>query len=412
MVAIAAGYSFSLALKADGTVVGWGDNSSGQTNIPAGLNNVVAIAAGILHSLALKPDGTVVGWGDNSFGQTNIPGGLNNVVAIAAGFYHSLALKADGTVVGWGNNYYGQINMPAGLSNVVAIAGAGYNSMALKADGTVIGWGYNQYGQTNIPAGLSNVLAVAAGCYHSLALKADGTVVGWGDNSYGQTSIPAGLNLLNVPVGIAGTVDVNVPGPYVLTYTTTNAFGGVGLTTRTVTVIPATPLVTTQPATGVGSAAATLQGVITPRGADTLAWFEYGLTTKYGSTTAATDLGSYPYDFGISNSIPGLLPWMTYHYRAVASNSVGLIDGADMTFTLSSPFGAAPALAGLSDLTLPQGSSTQVWFTASPPGLDVQAGCNNPVLLPGGGLALGGSGTSRSLTITPDPNQSGTGQSR
>ena len=96
---------YSLALKADGTVVGWGDNSYGQTNIPAGLTNVVAIAAGDYHSLALKADGTVVGWGDNSYGQTNIPAGLTNVVAIAAGGYHSLALKADGTVVGWGDNY-------------------------------------------------------------------------------------------------------------------------------------------------------------------------------------------------------------------------------------------------------------------------------------------------------------------
>ncbi len=44
-VAVAGGYGFSLALKSDGTVVGWGDNASGNINIPAGLSNVVAIAA-------------------------------------------------------------------------------------------------------------------------------------------------------------------------------------------------------------------------------------------------------------------------------------------------------------------------------------------------------------------------------
>ena len=75
----------SLALKADGTVVGWGDNAYGETTIPAGLTNVVAIAAGADYSLALKADGTVVGWGDNTDGQTTIPAGLTNVVAIAAG---------------------------------------------------------------------------------------------------------------------------------------------------------------------------------------------------------------------------------------------------------------------------------------------------------------------------------------
>ena len=35
--------------------------------------------------------GFLVGWGDNSFGQTNVPAG-NDFVAIAGGLYHSLAL--------------------------------------------------------------------------------------------------------------------------------------------------------------------------------------------------------------------------------------------------------------------------------------------------------------------------------
>ena len=52
------------------------------------------IAAGTYHSLALKMDGTVVAWGNNLSGQTRVPGGLDGVVAIAAGFTHSLALVA------------------------------------------------------------------------------------------------------------------------------------------------------------------------------------------------------------------------------------------------------------------------------------------------------------------------------
>ncbi|MBE0545608.1 MAG: hypothetical protein IH623_30120 [Verrucomicrobia bacterium] len=199
VVAIAAGDDYSLALKADGTVVGWGNNSSGQTTIPAGLTNVVAIAAGKDHSLALKTDGTVVGWGVNLFGQTTIPPGLTNVVAIAAGIYHNLALKADGTVVGWGYNDFGQITIPAGLTNVVAIAAGYAHSLALKADGTVVGWGS---GLHTIPAGLTNVVAIAAAYEHSLAFKADGTVVGWGINTAGQTTIPAGLtNVVAIAAG-------------------------------------------------------------------------------------------------------------------------------------------------------------------------------------------------------------------
>jgi trimeric autotransporter adhesin len=45
----------------------------------------VAITSGTYHSLALKSDGTVVAWGNNSMGQCNVPAGLSGVVAITAG---------------------------------------------------------------------------------------------------------------------------------------------------------------------------------------------------------------------------------------------------------------------------------------------------------------------------------------
>jgi len=85
-----------LALKQDGTVVAWGHNNSGQTDVPTDLSNVVAIAAGGSHSLALRSDGSVAAWGDSTFGQTPAPKWLTNVVAVAAGFAQSLALVNDG----------------------------------------------------------------------------------------------------------------------------------------------------------------------------------------------------------------------------------------------------------------------------------------------------------------------------
>ena len=51
-----------------GTVVAWGNNLSGQTDVPAGLSGVTAIAAGSYHTVALKSDGMVVAWGDNAAG--------------------------------------------------------------------------------------------------------------------------------------------------------------------------------------------------------------------------------------------------------------------------------------------------------------------------------------------------------
>ncbi|HEX2909213.1 MAG TPA: choice-of-anchor A family protein [Chloroflexia bacterium] len=201
-IAISAGSYHSLALRSNGTVVLMGTGPLGLTPVPAGLNNVVAISAGNLHDLALKNDGTVVVWGSNAFGQLNIPAGLSNVTAISAGSLHSLALKSDGTVVAWGDNSQGQLNIPAGLNNVTAISTKFNHNLALKSDGTVVAWGASDNGQTNVPAGLSNVVAISAGIQHSLALKSDGTVVAWGDNSIGQLNIPAGLhNVIAIAAG-------------------------------------------------------------------------------------------------------------------------------------------------------------------------------------------------------------------
>ena len=212
---LAAGYSHSLALRSDGTVAAWGDNTLGQTAVPAGLTDVVQVAAGYYHSLALGADGTVVAWGDDGSGQTDAPNTLTDVVQIAGGFSHSLALEADGTVAAWGDNSFGQTNIPAEATDVVQVSAAGNHSLALKADGTVVGWGDNDYGETVPPPGLTGVVQVATGISHSLALKADGTVVGWGKDTYGEATAPPGLtdvvqvaagNLYSLALKADGTV--------------------------------------------------------------------------------------------------------------------------------------------------------------------------------------------------------------
>jgi hypothetical protein len=166
-----------------GTVVAWGSNGSGQTNIQAGLRSVVAIAAGGHHTVALKEDGTVVAWGQNSSGQSEVPLGLGNVVSISAGDRHTVALKSDGTVVAWGGNEIGQLQVPANLSNVVVIAAGRQHTVAMKADGSVVAWGYSLGFEGGPPAGLSG-LAIAAGVQHTVALQDAAAIVGkvavWG----------------------------------------------------------------------------------------------------------------------------------------------------------------------------------------------------------------------------------------
>jgi hypothetical protein len=122
-----------------GEVVAWGTNNFGQITIPASATNVVAIAAGYDHSLALRSDGTAVAWGDNSSGQCNVPATLTNVVNITAGFYHNLALRADGRVVAWGISD-SRTSVPS-LTDAVGIAVTRDDSFALRLNGDVIRWG-------------------------------------------------------------------------------------------------------------------------------------------------------------------------------------------------------------------------------------------------------------------------------
>jgi len=188
-VNIAAGWEHSLGLKSDGSIVGWGSCGSP----PAG-NDFVAIDAGRWYSLALKSDGSIAGWG-----TCPSPPAGNDFVAIAAGGFHGLALKSDGSIVGWGNNDYGQATPPAG-NDFVAIDGGIYHSLALKSDGSLVAWGWNGYGQCNVPDG-NDFVAIAAGAHYNVALKSDGSIIGWGMNIHSEINVPAGNDFIAIAAG-------------------------------------------------------------------------------------------------------------------------------------------------------------------------------------------------------------------
>ena len=190
-----------LALRSDGTAIHWP-----VTNQPA-VTNILAIAGGGGYAgqgtlfLVLEGNGVVAGW---LAGDVIQPlSGFTNAIAIAPINYAPLALHPNGTLLGGYSPAGG--NPPAALTNInnaVAISEGADFGMALKADGTVTAWGIDTYGQTNPPAGLSNVTAIAAGYYHALALKSDGTVTAWGQNYYGQTNVPSGLsNVVAIAAG-------------------------------------------------------------------------------------------------------------------------------------------------------------------------------------------------------------------
>jgi alpha-tubulin suppressor-like RCC1 family protein len=99
IAAISAGAVHNMVARNDGTIAVWGGQSI--TNIPPGLNNIIgveAIGGGRIKavSLALRSNGRVTAFGDNTTGMTNVPSGLSNVVALSGGYYHALALINDG----------------------------------------------------------------------------------------------------------------------------------------------------------------------------------------------------------------------------------------------------------------------------------------------------------------------------
>jgi hypothetical protein len=106
--------------------VAWGENSSGQCNVPAlpqGLR-YVEVAAGGEHSVARLSDGSVVAWGDDSWGQCRVPALPRGLafVEVAAGGTHSAARRSDGAVVAWGRSYYGEhYNVPDLPSEFVCV---------------------------------------------------------------------------------------------------------------------------------------------------------------------------------------------------------------------------------------------------------------------------------------------------
>lgn len=233
-----------LIIAPDGNVWAWGDNKVGATD-EAGLlgppsvrgqwhtprrlevgSNWIALAAGYTDAIGIKADGSLWGWTFNptsshfSFGLcTNPPAPVapgTNWVAVAAGGSHALALRGDGTLWACGQNQHGQVGdgepihrgpsprRPSTVriltqvgtnQNWVAIAAdTAYSSLGLQSDGSLWQWGQMQVSGIG-PASEINLslptrvddetdwTAIAAGDFCFLGRKRDGSLWAWGANA-------------------------------------------------------------------------------------------------------------------------------------------------------------------------------------------------------------------------------------
>jgi PKD repeat protein len=109
---------------------------------------------------------------------------------------------------------------------------------------------------------------------------------------------------------------------------------------------------------------ATIEAGIYRNGLDTTWSIQYGTTTSYGSQSSPIDIGAGAAPVAVTGYLSQLIPGTTYHYRLVATNSMGTTYGYDYTFTTQpAPAGAPVAAFAASPSTAAPGS--QVTFDAS-----------------------------------------------
>jgi alpha-tubulin suppressor-like RCC1 family protein len=205
---VSMGYRHSLAVRFDGSLLGFGENRFGGLGFdvpehspePVKILSGVAFAdcGGVLHSYAVLFDGRLLSL--NNLGAGTL---LSDVVTVSAGMLHSAAVKSDGTLWAWGENRFGQLGdgtktsraKPVFITNDVIAAWCGhYHTLALKSDKTLWAWGLIpdiDGGPAEVPRlvpamFMSDVKTAAAGEMHSLAVKTDGKLYSWGRNFYGQ----------------------------------------------------------------------------------------------------------------------------------------------------------------------------------------------------------------------------------
>ena len=273
---VAAGSSHSLAIKKNGTLWAWGDNEFGQLgrgffgddwtngspNKVGTDNDWAYVAAGHNFSLALKRDGTLWAWGDNStyqLGQTGDIHGPDNInrkrpcqvgkdhdwALVDGGNNFVLALKKDGTLWGWGSNGIGQLGQGSSggylynptrigtATNWKTIAAGSWHGLGVKRDGTLWAWGANNYGQLGLGSGVTasqparvgtgtNWSAVNSFSSSSFALTKSGALYSWGRNHGGQLGLGDKTDRYTPFQIAAGTMfaDVSTGGSHTLAMTT------------------------------------------------------------------------------------------------------------------------------------------------------------------------------------------------
>jgi alpha-tubulin suppressor-like RCC1 family protein len=173
----------------------WGDNSNGQTTLPVN-NNIKKIVGNDFAGLALKTNGTCIGWGTHTWSgwnnsNENIANRLINIVDIDAGPDHFLALNTEGNILAWG------LNEPARtISNLP-------NSIQITTPVTIFPFAFYSgmpnftYFSDSKQISVTNFKKISAGNRFSLGLTENRQTVSWGLGYNNQNIQNKNLNIEN-----------------------------------------------------------------------------------------------------------------------------------------------------------------------------------------------------------------------
>ncbi|EYF04549.1 beta strand repeat-containing protein [Chondromyces apiculatus] len=223
----------------------------------------------------------------------------------------------------------------------------------------------------------------------------------------GGTSLGAGSSPVTYAQAVSGLA------PMTTYYYCAIASNGVGTSFGAVLSFTTSgaPDVTTEDATDVEAASATLHGTANPNQLATTAWFRYD-TTEPGScddtfgtrvpASGGTDVGAGDAAVEFTEEISGLLPGTTYYFCAIAENQLGtsfgevleLTTAADLPSVITEPpTNVAADAAELNGSANPNGGATTGWFrydTTDPGACDDSFGTRAPA---SGDLDLGDGAT-------------------
>lgn len=232
------GYSHAVAIRSNGTVVAKGDKSDGKCDVE-GWKEIVAVAAGWDFTVGVRRDGRVVftgkdysaegypidltSWHDvvdvsatgyavmglDTYGYVYVSGGCgessalydgydasdwSNIVQISAGYDHMLGLRDDGTVEATGSNSDGQLNV-GGWRDVVQVAAGAQCSFGLTKDGKILFAGCDEYDQS-VCTRWTEITGISAMGWGVIGIKENGDVLAAGYNSHGQADVHDWKNVL------------------------------------------------------------------------------------------------------------------------------------------------------------------------------------------------------------------------